>query len=125
MIHGQTGGYETNTIIISCAARTSLERMMRSGCLVIVADLVRILYPAPDSPAPVNKILSDTVAVIARALASFLEYVGLIKPDAMTTDSAYNRRFYDQVGRYAFHTGVNRIVTTVRNPSNASLRAPY
>ncbi|KAH8148110.1 uncharacterized protein LAJ45_07874 [Morchella importuna] len=39
-------------------------------------------------------------AFIVRALASFLQYVGVIKPEHMKTDADFDTRFYDLIRKY-------------------------
>lgn len=85
---------------------------MKSSCLASVVELVRRIPSAIQKP----DWLSSCV-VIVRALASLLQYVGLIKAEFVTTDVEFESKFYEQLKRYSVLYAKSKIVTTVRNPT--------
>lgn len=83
---------------------------MKFSCLASVAELVRQIPFAIKKPDWLN-----CCVVIVRALASLLQYVGLIKAEFVTTDVEFESKFYEQLKRYSVLYAKAKIVAPVRN----------
>lgn len=82
---------------------------MKFSCLASVVELVRRITPGIKKP----DWLSSCV-VIVRALASMLQYVGLIKREFLTTDVEFESKFYELLKRYSVLRTKGKILTKVR-----------
>lgn len=82
---------------------------MKSTCLGSVAEPVRRILPAIKKCDCLNSCI-----VIVRALASMLQYVGLIKSEHMLTDVEFESKFYELLRRYSILYNKAKIITPVR-----------
>lgn len=82
---------------------------MKSSCLASVAGLVRRIPPVINRPDWLT-----SYVVIVRALASMLQYVGLIKREFLTTDVEFESKFYELLKRYSVLRTKGKIFTKVR-----------
>lgn len=89
---------------------------MRSTCLVSVVGLVSRIPPTIKKCDCLN-----FCTVIVRALASMLEYVGMIKSEHMLTDIEFESKFYELLRRYSVLYQKSRIVTPVRKSMNVAI----
>lgn len=82
---------------------------MKSSCLGSVAELVRgILSLIKRHGCLIS------CAVIVRALASMLQYVGLIKSEYLGTDAEFEEKFYELLRRYSVLSAKAEIGIQVR-----------